>query len=135
MSGPRRAGRRTTVVACLMFVVGVVLGLDAYWSGSLWRYQFVGYCVAAAMSVPLATRLLFGVRVHWLWRRAFYVAAPLLACLLLGEGAGPRPRRRVRGETPPEPQSRGRVRAQRGSDVGGREPAAESGAVPPIRSS
>ena len=70
-----------------MFVVGVVLGLDAYWSGSLWRYQFVGYCVAAAMSVPLATRLLFGVRVHWLWRRAFYVAAPLLACLLLGEGA------------------------------------------------
>jgi len=68
-----------------MFGLGVYLGLDAWWSGSLWRYQLVGYCVAAMLSLPLATRVLWGRRVDRFWRYLLFVSVPLLLCLLIGE--------------------------------------------------
>ena len=67
-----------TIVAVAMFGLGVYLGLDAWWSGSLWRYRLAGYCVAVLLSLPLATRLVFGRRLDRFWRRAVFASVPLL---------------------------------------------------------
>jgi len=86
MSAARPGRRRAPIVAGVLFVLGVYLAVDAWWSGSLLRYRLAGYSVAALLALPLATRLVFGQRLDRFWRRVVFVAVPVLVSLLLCEG-------------------------------------------------
>ena len=82
---PRRGGRRPTIVAVMLCLLGAYLGWDAYCAGSLWRYRLIGYCAAITLSLPLLTQLLFGRRGHRWWRRIAFLLVPLSVALVLAE--------------------------------------------------
>ena len=81
-----KRGRRSLLVGGALAAFGVYLAFDGWRSGSLFRYQLMGYAACGALCVPLALRLLLGAeRGSWFLRRTLFVAVLLLLCLVLGE--------------------------------------------------
>ncbi len=79
--------RSVGAVASVAAAAAVWLAVDAWLSGSLFRYRLVAWTMSAALAAPLLTLLLFGPSARAFWRRAGFACVPLLVCLLLAEVA------------------------------------------------
>lgn len=89
----------------MLAVAGAWFAVDAWSSGSLWRYRLAGYVVAGVAAMPLLSLVLFAGRAVRAWRKAGFAMVPLLALLMLLEllvrlfgAAVPSPMRLVRDE-------------------------------------
>jgi len=77
--------RPIDVCAAAGALAGVLLALNAWTSGSLFRYQLAGFVAAVALALPLLTIVLWRDRARRVWRRVGFVCVPLVVLLLLAE--------------------------------------------------
>src|SRR5262245_23396273 len=77
--------RPIDLCAAAAALVGALLALNAWSSGSLFRYRLAGYVAGALLALPLLTLVLWRDRARWFWRRVGFASVPLAALLLLAE--------------------------------------------------
>ena len=81
---PRRL-RPSDAVALLLAVAGVVLAVQAWRAGSLFRYVLAGGVTGVLLCVPFVSILVLRERARRFWRRMLFALVPCIAVLLLVE--------------------------------------------------